>query len=107
MSKETIICVGYSRLPSGMAAQHMYGAMGFGLEIDTDTHEIVSVSATFITSMCNHFVYEIFKGHNLKEGIEGPVKKFEKKYYGMGKKAIIAAINDAYNQYLLYLETIE
>jgi hypothetical protein len=99
---ETIICTGYSRLPDGMAAKNLYGVMGVGFEIDPDTDKIINASCTFVTNMCTDFIKTILVGHDLNEGIELPVRKFEKRYFGLGKKAIIAAIQDAYNQFEIY-----
>jgi hypothetical protein len=101
-SKDTIICTGYSRLPDGMAAKNLYGVMGVGFEIDPETDFIVNASCTFVTNMCTDFIKEILKGHDLKTGIEDPIKRFEARYFGLGKKAIITAMRDAYNQYSIY-----
>ncbi|MEH7332504.1 DUF3870 domain-containing protein [Neobacillus drentensis] len=101
-SNETIICTGYSRLPDGMAAKNLYGVMGVGFEIDPNTDRILNASCTFVTNMCTDFIKSILSGHDLKEGIEVPIERFEKRYFGLGKKAIISAMKDAYNQYLIY-----
>jgi hypothetical protein len=100
--KDTIICTGYSRLPDGMAAKNLFGVMGVGFEVDPNTDKIVNASSTFITNMCTDFIKSIFQGHDLKEGIEIPIEKFEMRYYGLGKKAIISAMRDAFNQYSIY-----
>jgi Domain of unknown function (DUF3870) len=100
--KETIICTGYSRLPDGMAAKNLYGVMGVGFEIDPETDCIVNASCTFVTNMCTDFIKSILAGHDLKKGIEEPIEMFEKRYFGLGKKAIISAMRDAYNQYSIY-----
>jgi len=99
---DSIICTGYSRLPDGMAAKNLFGVMGVGFEIDPITDCVVNTSSTFVTNMCTDFIKSVFNGHDLKEGIEEPIEKFEKRYFGLGKKAIIAAMRDAYNQYLIY-----
>jgi hypothetical protein len=102
MSNDTIICTGYSRLPDGMAAKNLYGVMGVGFEIDPKTDNIVNASCTFVTNMCNDFIKSIFTGHDLNDGLEVPIERFEKRYYGLGKKAIISAMRDAYNQFAIY-----
>ncbi|WP_171682353.1 DUF3870 domain-containing protein [Paenibacillus planticolens] len=99
---DTIICTGYSRLPDGMAAKNLYGVMGIGFEIDPETDRIINVSSTFITNMCTGFLKDILVNHDLKEGVETPIKRFESRYFGLGKKAIIMAILDAYNQFEIY-----
>lgn len=104
-NRNYIICVGYSKLPDGMAAKNLYGNMGIGLKIDEDTHRIINVSATFVTNMCSSFVNEIMVGHCMDDGIDKVVEEFEMKYYGLGKKSVVAAIRDAYNQYQIYIST--
>lgn len=101
-SKDTIICTGYSRLPDGMAAKNLYGVMGVGFEIDPQTDIILNTSSTFITNMCTDFINSIFKGHKLTEGIDSQIEIFERRYFGLGKKAIVMAMKDAYNQFLIY-----
>jgi hypothetical protein len=102
----TIICVGYSRLPEGMAAKNLYGTMGVGLEIDPCTNRIVKTSSTFITNMCSEFLNDILVGHCLDDGIEQPIAEFERRYFGLGKKAVVSAIRDAFNQYKIYKSSI-
>lgn len=102
LTSETIICTGYSRLPDGMAAKNLYGVMGVGFEIDPNTDCIVNASCTFVTNMCTDFIKSILTGHDLKKGIEEPIEKFEQRYFGLGKKAIISAMRDAYNQFSIY-----
>jgi hypothetical protein len=99
---DSIICTGYSRLPDGMAAKNLYGVMGVGFEIDPKTDCIMNASCTFVTNMCTDFIKSILNGHDLKGGIEEPIERFEKRYFGLGKKAITSAMRDAYNQYSIY-----
>jgi hypothetical protein len=107
MGKNTIVCVGYSRLPEGMAAKNLYGTMGIGFEIEIGTNIIKNTSSTFVTNMCSDFLNNIFVNHCLDDGIEDPINEFEKRYFGLGKKAVIAAIRDAYNQFQIYKATYE
>lgn len=100
-----IICVGYSKLPDGMTAKNLYGNMGIGLKIDEETHKVINVSATFVTNMCSSFVNEIMVGHCMDDTIETVTDEFERRYFGLGKKSIIAAIRDAHNQYQIYVST--
>ncbi|GFZ82133.1 hypothetical protein GCM10010978_23630 [Compostibacillus humi] len=106
MTNNTIMCVGYSRLPEGMSARAVFGGMGVGFEIDASTGRIVNTSATFVTDMCSTFLENIFNGWEMDKGLEEPIREFENRYFGMGKKAIISAINDAYNQYLNYKSSL-
>ncbi|MDQ0189051.1 DUF3870 domain-containing protein [Alicyclobacillus cycloheptanicus] len=99
---KTVVCTGYSKLPEGMAAKTMFGVMGVGFEIDPSTDRIVNASCTFVTNMCTDFFATLLVGCDLNLGIEEPVREFERRYFGLGKKAVIAAIRDAYNQFEIY-----
>jgi hypothetical protein len=99
---KTVVCTGYSKLPEGMAAKTMFGVMGVGLEVDPATDQVVNASSTFVTNMCTDFIKSILVGHDLNHGVDKPIREFELRYYGLGKKAIIAAIRDAYNQFEIY-----
>lgn len=85
-----------------MAAKNLYGVMGVGFEVDPRTDKIINASSTFITNMCTDFINTIFVGHCLREGIEEQIDIFEKRYFGLGKKAIVMAMKDAYNQFQIY-----
>lgn len=106
MRRDTIICTGYSKLPDGMAAKNLFGVMGVGLEVDPQTCRVVNASSTLVTNMCTDFIAGILVGHCLLEGIEMPIQAFEQRYFGLGKKAIVAAIRDAYNQFEIYRATV-
>jgi hypothetical protein len=42
-------------------------------------------------------------GHNiLKDGLTTPILQIERRYFGTGKKAIIAALRDAYERFEEY-----
>lgn len=95
-SSTSIICSGYSRLPEGMTAKEVYGVFGLGLEIETRTGEIIDAVSTLVTPMGNEFLSSVLIGHNiLKHGLDAPIAQIENRYFGAGKKAIIAAIRDA------------
>ncbi|WP_042476334.1 DUF3870 domain-containing protein [Bacillus ndiopicus] len=107
MRSTTIICTGYARLPEGMAAKNLYGVMGIGFEIDSETDRIINVSSTFVTSMCSDFLQSIFVGHDMKLGLEEQIEQFENRYFALGKKAVSVAIRDAHNQFLIYKNKIK
>lgn len=100
--KDIIVCTGYSKLPDGMAAKNLFGVMGIGMEIDRTTDIIVNASSTLVTNMCSDFIRDILVGHDLKNGIDLPIQDFESRYFGLGKKSIVAALRDAYNQFEIY-----
>ncbi|MGG1660898.1 DUF3870 domain-containing protein [Brevibacillus sp. NRS-1366] len=98
-----IACAGYARLPEGMTAKEVYGVLGIGLMVDFLTGEIVAAESTLVRKSGNDFICSMLIGHNiLKHGIDEPVSLIERRYFGTGKRAIIAAIKDAYKSFEEY-----
>lgn len=96
----TIIITGYAKLPEGTTAGAIYHVLGVGLEIDPDTHVVVSANATMASDLGRGFVTSCLLDHCLKDGIDGPMGEVQRRYWGRAKKAILAAMEDAYRQYV-------
>ncbi|MGE5704292.1 MAG: DUF3870 domain-containing protein [Clostridia bacterium] len=99
----SIACVGYARLPDGITAKEVYGVFGIGLLIDPSTGEIIDAVSTLVTDKGNEFIAAMLIGHNiLHDGLDEPIAMIERRYFGAGKKSIIAAIKDAYEKFEEY-----
>lgn len=103
MRDDTILVGGYSHFPCGVTAHEVYRILGIGLEIDPKTGEIVNVASTFITEMTHEFIKSVLLGQNINNKLDKPIEAINKRYFGKGKKAIIAALLDAYSSYEKYL----
>lgn len=102
MSSETILCVGYARLPEGMTGEVLYKVFGVGLEIDPSSGIIVRAETTSVTKMGNDFVTKFFVNKNIETNFREILEQIVKHYRGHGGKAILAATKKAYAEYLGY-----
>ena len=102
---ETIFFVGHARLPENITAKHVYGVFGLELEVDPRTDVVVDASCTAIPSLGEKFLLDLLIGHCLREGIAAPIAEIERRYFGAAQRAIISALQNAYDRYLRYAES--
>ncbi|MHB1404283.1 MAG: DUF3870 domain-containing protein [Desulfitobacteriaceae bacterium] len=103
ISRTSILCVGYAKLPTGMSAETVYKTFGVGLLVEPDSGIIVNAETTSTTRIGDEFLVSMMVGRNIEE-IEEIVKELERRYLGVGAKAIVAALNNSYGEYLKYLD---
>lgn len=102
MRPDTILCVGYARLPEGMTAEEVFKIFGVGLEIDTQSGVIVRAQTTCATTLGDNFLTKFFIGLNIEKEFKYALEQIELRYRGIGCKAILAAAKKAYGEYITY-----
>lgn len=102
MEANTILCVGYARLPEGTTMEALYKVFGVGLEIEPQSRTIVKAQATCDTSLGNEFLTNIFNNKNIETDIREILNQISKRYRGLGCKAILTATKKAHAEYLTY-----
>ncbi|ARI76349.1 DUF3870 domain-containing protein [Halobacillus mangrovi] len=95
----TLFVAGHSRLPTGIAANHISDSLTLTLEVDRKYGVIVDVSCTLATDHGKDYIKSVLKGHSLKEGYEEPLNQLKDSYLGKAGNAIAAALKDSYKQY--------
>ncbi|ARI76400.1 DUF3870 domain-containing protein [Halobacillus mangrovi] len=99
---KTVFVAGHSKLPSGMAANHISESLTLTLEVDKKYGVIVDASCTLATEHGRKFVKSLLKGYSLKDGTEEPIARLKEGYLGKAGNALEAALKDSYKQYQLY-----
>lgn len=102
MKHNTILCVGYARLPEGTTMEELFKVFGVGLEIDPLSGIIVKAQTTCATILGNDFLTQFFVGINIETDYQDALEQINKRYRGHGGKAILAAAKKAYTEYLSY-----
>lgn len=93
---------GHAKLPQRMAAKSVYDSLTLTVEIDPKYGVILDASCTLATRHAQHFIGQVLKGYSLMDGIDSIAKEMEAFYHGKAQQALIAAIRDVYQQYLIY-----
>ena len=102
----TIIIAGSARLPEGVTAKHVFGCLTIELEIDPVDSIVVDISCTLVPSLGEKILHDALLGSNVHEGIEEAKIQLDKRFFSVTRRAIIAALEDAYRWYKKYLKKI-
>jgi hypothetical protein len=101
---ETIIVAGTARLPEEATAKHVFGCITIELEIDPVDSTIVDVSCTLVPSLGGKILHNALLGNKVKEGIEKAITQLDSRFFNVTRRALIAALEDAYRWYKKSLE---
>jgi len=66
--------------------------------------KIIDASCTLLPSLGEKVLLNALIGYEVEEGIESAVNEIEGRFFSTTKRAIIAAIEDAYRRYTDYLK---
>jgi len=100
---ETIIVAGSARLPEEVTAKHVFGCITIELEIDPVDSTIVDVSCTLVLSLGGKILHNVLVGSTVDEGIEKAITQLDRRFFNVTRRALIAALEDAYRWYKKYL----
>jgi hypothetical protein len=101
---ETIIIVGSARLPEEVTAKHVFGYITIELEIDPVDSTIVDISCTLVPSLGKKILRNALLGNKIDEGIEEAIIQLDTRFFNVTRRAVIAALEDAYKWYKKSLE---
>ena len=101
---ETIIVAGSARLPEGVTAKHVFGCITIELEIDPVDSTIVDFSCTLVPSLGGKILHNALVGSTVEEGIEKAITQLDRRFFNINRRAVIAALEDAYRWYKKYLK---
>lgn len=100
---ETIIVAGSARLPEEVTAKHVFGCITIELEIDLVDSTIVDFSCTLVPSLGGKILHNALVGNTVEEGIEKAITQLDRRFFNVTRRAVIAALEDAYRWYKKYL----
>ena len=95
----TVIIAGSARLPEGVTAKHVFGCLAIELEIDPVDSIVVDISCTLMPSLGEKILRDALLGSNVHEGIEEAIIQLDKRFFSVTRRAVIAALEDAYRWY--------
>ena len=101
---ETIIVAGSARLPENVTAKHVFGYITIELEIDPVDDTIVDVSCTLLPFLGEKILHKALLRNKIDEAIEDAIMQLDRRFFSVTKRAVIAALEDAYRCYKKFLE---
>jgi len=103
---ETIIVAGSARLPEEVTAKHVFGCITIELEIDLVDYTIVDFSCTLVPSLGGKILHNALVGSTVEEGIEKAITQLDRRFFNVNRRAVIAALEDAYRWYKKSLKKV-
>ena len=99
---ETLLFVGHARLPGNIVSGSGSDVLSLELEVDSDTDLVVNASCSCIPSLGAKFILDVLIGCDLNETLSGKEDEIRERFFGPAQKAVIAALEKAYEGYLRY-----
>jgi hypothetical protein len=96
---ETVVIAGSARLPENITAKHVFGYITIELEIDPVDGIIVDVSCTLLPFLGEKILHNSLLGNKVDEAIKDAVIELDRRFFSVTKRAVIAALEDAYRWY--------
>ena len=100
----TLVFCGNSRLPENVTAKHVFGYVSVELEVDPVDLKIVDVSCALLPALGEKILMNALISHEIEEGVKNAVDEIKNRFFSTTKRAIIAAIEDAYKRYADYVK---
>lgn len=96
---DTIVVAGSARLPENIAAKYVFDYVTVELEIDPIDTKIVDVSCTLVPCLGEEIFRSVLLGNKINEGIRAAIERLDDRVFSTTKRAVIAALEDAYRCY--------
>ena len=79
----------------------MFDVLFVGIILDRERGNIINITCNTVSHITEEFIKSIILGYNLIEYIDEIEEEIKDRFHGIAQKAIIAAIKDARNKYML------
>lgn len=99
---ETLLFVGHARLPGNIVSGSGSDVLSLELEVDPNTSRVINACCSYLPALETKLILDVLIGCNLNETLSGPEDEIQKRFFGPAQKAVIAALEKAYEGYLRY-----
>lgn len=97
----TIFITGQAKPSSEDAINTMYHVFSLSLIVDKDTDIIISLACNTIMDETEDFIRGLLCGRNLVTELDLMIDIIKTRFYALIQRALIVALKDAYNRYLM------
>jgi len=104
MKESLHIFSGSAKLKEGTDLAETYKYLTVLMKVDMDTGVIEDFEVPIYSRFTSDFVAALARGHCLHDGIDAIVAEIERRIHTSSKRALISALQVAYNRYCLVKE---
>ncbi|QEK12939.1 DUF3870 domain-containing protein [Crassaminicella thermophila] len=99
--KNTIYVLGTSKISKNDPIAALYDILFIGIILERDSGKIIDSTCNMVRDVTSDFIKSILVGYQLLDDIDEIIDEIKDRFYGMAQKAVIAAIKDARNKYMM------
>ncbi len=99
--EDSVFVTGTAKVSKDDVVNAMYQSLSLCLIIDIHSNQILQLDCTMVLSTTTDFIRGLLVGKNIISDIEEITYLMQKRFLGMSQKAILAALHDAQNRYLM------
>jgi hypothetical protein len=99
--KDTIYVTGTAKISSNDPIADIYDTFFLGIILNRNNGEIVDVTCNMVRDVTSDFVKSLLMGYKLIDEADLIIDEIKDRFHGIAQKAIIAALKDARNRYLM------
>ena len=90
-----------SKVTKDDAINAMYGTFSLSLVVDVHSNRILSASGNMVMQNTNDFLAHLLIGKNIVTQMDEMCDVLKKRFLALAQKAVIVALRDAQNHYLM------
>jgi len=99
--KSTIYITGTAKISSNDPISDIFDTFFIGIILDRNDGTIIDVTCNMVRDVTSDFIKSILIGHNLIREEDQIIDEIKERFYGIAQKAVIAALKDARNRYMM------
>lgn len=101
--KNTIYILGTARISKNDPISAIYETFFVGIILERNSGKIIDSTCNMVRDVTTDFVKSILIGYTLTDDIDQIINEIQERFYGMAQKAVIAAVKDALNKYMMII----
>lgn len=99
--QNTIYITGTAKVGSNDPISAMYDILFVGVILERENGEIIDITCNTVSHITEDFIKSVILGYSLLEDIDEITNAIKDRFYGIAQKAVIAAVKDARNKYMM------
>jgi hypothetical protein len=100
-AENTVFVTGVAKPSKDDPIASLYEVFFLSLVVDRDSGTIVDATCNTAREMTKDFIRSLLVRRNLMAGVDGIVLEIRRRFFGLAQKALIVALKDAHNNYMM------
>lgn len=99
--KNTIYITGTAKISGNDPISDIFDTFFVGIILDRNSGRIIDVTCNMVRDVTSDFIKSIMLGYDIVKDEENIIHEIRDRFHGIAQKAVIAALKDARNRYLM------